>query len=60
MSPQNPSSQAAPKNNLEQHSSRLDNHAARVPIKNSTDWEEPDFEEIDVCMEITAYVYHWQ
>ena len=59
MSPQNPSSQAAP-NNLEQHSSSLDNRAARVPIKNSTDWEEPDFEEIDVCMEITAYVYNWQ
>lgn len=23
-------------------------------------WEEPDFEEFDLCMEVTAYVYHWQ
>jgi len=24
------------------------------------DWEKPDFEEFDLCMEVTAYVYHWQ
>lgn len=23
-------------------------------------WEEPDFEEFDLCMEVTAYVYYWQ
>ncbi|NJM89693.1 MAG: pyrroloquinoline quinone precursor peptide PqqA [Hydrococcus sp. RU_2_2] len=28
--------------------------------KTLLDWEKPDFEEFDLCMEVTAYVYHWQ
>lgn len=59
MSPQNLSSPSAP-NRLEKHSSSSDDRNTRVPIKTSDDWEEPDFEEIDVCMEVTAYIYHWQ
>ena len=23
-------------------------------------WESPEFEEFDLCMEVTAYVYHWK
>ncbi len=62
-SPQKKSSKVAQKNSLEQHSSSYsDNHVAnRVPIiKSSGDWEQPDFEELDTCMEVTAYIYHWQ
>jgi coenzyme PQQ precursor peptide PqqA len=48
-------------NSLEQCSTEnSDSTASRVPIKNTTDWEQPDFEEVDICMEITAYIYHWQ
>ena len=28
--------------------------------KPAMDWEQPDFEELDLCMEVTTYVYHWQ
>lgn len=24
------------------------------------DWEQPDFEEFDLCMEVTTYIQHWQ
>jgi coenzyme PQQ precursor peptide PqqA len=39
---------------------KADASASRLPIRNSDDWEKPDFKELDLCMEITAYVYHWQ
>lgn len=29
-------------------------------VKQPTDWEQPDFEEFDLCMEVTAYINHWQ
>lgn len=29
-------------------------------VKQGTDWEQPDFEEFDLCMEVTAYINHWQ
>lgn len=28
--------------------------------KPTMNWEQPDFEELDLCMEVTTYVYHWQ
>lgn len=28
--------------------------------KPAMDWEQPDFEELDLCMEVTTYIYHWQ
>lgn len=28
--------------------------------KPATDWEQPDFEELDLCMEVTTYIYNWQ
>lgn len=33
---------------------------SRLPIRNPDGWEKPDFEELDLCMEVTAYVYNWQ
>lgn len=57
MMPQNQSADPD-KNSLQQSADHAD-CASRVPIK-STEWEQPDFEEIDICMEVTAYVYHWQ
>lgn len=30
------------------------------PVKPTTNWEEPDFDEFDLCMEVTAYINHWQ
>jgi coenzyme PQQ precursor peptide PqqA len=39
---------------------KMDASASRLPIRNSHDWEKPDFQELDLCMEITAYVYHCQ
>jgi coenzyme PQQ precursor peptide PqqA len=33
---------------------------ARHPLRNSADWATPMIEEFELCMEITAYVYHWQ
>ena len=54
-------SKVALNNSSKQHfNSYSGNDATRIPIKNSTDWERPDFEEIDICMEVTAYIYHWQ
>lgn len=32
-------------------------HLGKKPL---TDWEQPDFDELDLCMEITTYIYHWQ
>ncbi|MBF2062809.1 MAG: pyrroloquinoline quinone precursor peptide PqqA [Calothrix sp. C42_A2020_038] len=37
-----------------------ENHSHRVPVKPTVNWEEPDFDEFDLCMEITAYVNHLQ
>ena len=33
---------------------------SRLPIRTAEDWEKPSFEEFDLCLEVTAYVYHWQ
>lgn len=33
---------------------------AHPTSKSSMDWERPDFEEFDLCMEVTTYIYHWQ
>lgn len=33
---------------------------SRLPIRTSSDWEKPSIEELDLCLEVTAYVYHWQ
>lgn len=33
---------------------------SRLPIRTSADWEKPSIEELDLCLEVTAYVYHWQ
>lgn len=60
VSPQNQSSIVSQENSLQQHSSNGSERASRVPIKNTEDWEQPDFDEIDICMEVTAYIYHWQ
>ena len=40
----------------------------RQPVKNSPSstgkptsvWESPEFEEFDLCMEVTAYVHQWK
>lgn len=24
------------------------------------DWEQPDYDELDLCMEVTTYIYQWQ
>ncbi|MEH2419633.1 MAG: pyrroloquinoline quinone precursor peptide PqqA [Nostoc sp.] len=29
-------------------------------IKSAIDWEKPDFDEFDLCMEITTYILHGQ
>jgi coenzyme PQQ precursor peptide PqqA len=29
-------------------------------IKSAIDWEKPDFDELDLCMEITTYILHGQ
>jgi coenzyme PQQ precursor peptide PqqA len=35
--------------------------SACPPIgKPLTDWEQPDFDELDLCMEVTTYIHHWQ
>lgn len=51
----------------DQSSSSKSNHGApgsnsfHSPIrKPAMDWEQPDFEELDLCMEVTTYIYHWQ
>ncbi len=34
--------------------------SAHPTSKSAMDWERPDFEEFDLCMEVTTYIYHWQ
>jgi hypothetical protein len=34
--------------------------ATRVPVRSTEEWEKPTLEAFDLCMEITAYVQHWQ
>ena len=34
-----------------------DSHPMRKPLM---DWEQPEFDELDLCMEVTTYIYHWQ
>jgi coenzyme PQQ precursor peptide PqqA len=31
-----------------------------LPVRTSADWETPTIEEFDLCLEVTAYSYHWQ
>jgi coenzyme PQQ precursor peptide PqqA len=33
---------------------------SRAPIRTSADWEKPAIEFLDLCLEVTAYVQHWQ
>jgi len=28
--------------------------------KPAMDWEQPDYDELDLCMEITTYIQNWQ
>ena len=33
----------------------------RPPVgKPLTDWEQPDYDELDLCMEVTTYIHQWQ
>jgi hypothetical protein len=34
--------------------------AARPANRNITDWEKSAIAEISLCLEVTAYIYHWQ
>lgn len=43
-----------------QQNSASDRTESRQPIRTSEDWETPTIEEFDLCMEVTAYIYHWQ
>ena len=52
-----PNKQSSQKNNQDIQS---DVSESRFRVLNSDGWEKPDFEELDLCMEVTAYVYHWQ
>lgn len=36
-----------------------DRAESRLPIRTSDDWEKPTIEELDLCLEVTAYVDHW-
>ena len=35
------------------------NSSASLPDKPTVVWESPEFEEFDLCMEVTAYVQQW-
>ena len=41
--------------------SQNDSHnSSTLPTgKPTTVWQSPEFEEFDLCMEVTAYVHHW-
>lgn len=28
--------------------------------KPAIDWEQPDYDELDLCMEVTTYIQNWQ
>lgn len=28
--------------------------------KPAMDWEQPDYDELDLCMEVTTYIQNWQ
>lgn len=28
--------------------------------KPALDWEQPDYDELDLCMEVTTYIQNWQ
>lgn len=35
--------------------------AYRPPAgKPAMDWEQPDYDELDLCMEVTTYIQNWQ
>ena len=46
-------------NTLKSTSSKAgeNSHPMRKPLM---DWEQPEFDELDLCMEVTTYIYHWQ
>ena len=52
----------APKKQSSQNNNQNnpDVSTSRLHIRNPDGWEKPDFEELDLCMEVTAYVYNWQ
>jgi coenzyme PQQ precursor peptide PqqA len=43
-----------------QQTSADDQTESRMPIRTSAGWEKPSIEELDLCLEVTAYIYHWQ
>jgi coenzyme PQQ precursor peptide PqqA len=43
-----------------QQNSAIEPTESRQPIRTSEDWEKPEIEEFDLCLEVTAYVYNWQ
>lgn len=50
-------------NQQQQHSivHSSNSESAQVPTaKQGMEWQQPDFEEFDLCMEVTAYINHWQ
>jgi coenzyme PQQ precursor peptide PqqA len=55
MREQNQQSSQAKNQNIQPDAS-----ASQVRLLCCEDWEKPDFNELDLCMEVTAYVYHWQ
>jgi coenzyme PQQ precursor peptide PqqA len=47
-------------NNYIQPILRKESRSVGQPVKPSSNWEAPDFDEFDLCMEVTAYINHWQ
>ncbi|MEG3929076.1 pyrroloquinoline quinone precursor peptide PqqA [Microcoleus sp. T3B2] len=44
----------------QQNSASDDRPESRQPIRTSEDWEKPEIEEFDLCLEVTAYIYNQQ
>jgi len=44
----------------QQNSASDDHPESRQPIRTSEDWEKPELEEFDLCLEVTAYIYNQQ
>ncbi|MEG3851329.1 pyrroloquinoline quinone precursor peptide PqqA, partial [Microcoleus sp. herbarium19] len=44
----------------QQNSASDDRPESRQPIRTSEDWEKPELEEFDLCLEVTAYIYNQQ
>ncbi len=33
---------------------------SQLPIRTTSDWEKPMIDIFDLCLEVTAYIYHWE